>query len=163
MANRIEDSSIDEWDASLSTGVPSLDEQHKLLFQHVNLLLQAAAEHSMLRTFYVMEQLGHYVQTHFAEEESLMRAHGFPRLADHIREHQAFTARLHELHKAYLNRDISVDLVMMLREWLKNHVAGTDMEYVPYLAVAPRARVAAACAIPADELHAGRQALPCFS
>jgi len=93
MADRIEDSSAEEWDASLSTGVASLDEQHKQLFRHVNLLLQATTERSMLRTFYVMEQLSHYVHTHFAEEEFLMRAHEFPGLADHVREHRAFTNR----------------------------------------------------------------------
>lgn len=134
MAQRIEDLSLEDWDESLSTGIASLDEQHRMLFHCVDLLAEAATERSMLRTFYVMEQLSHYVHAHFAEEEFLMRAHQFPGLVDHIREHRSFANRLRELRKIYLDRDISLDLVAMLKDWLRNHVAQTDMEYVPYLA-----------------------------
>jgi hemerythrin len=76
--------------------------------------------------------LSNYVHSHFAEEEFLMRIHDFPGMADHIREHRSFTNRLHQLRKIYLDRDISRDLVVMLREWLTHHVSQTDMEYVPY-------------------------------
>ncbi|MDD5250063.1 MAG: bacteriohemerythrin [Rhodocyclaceae bacterium] len=126
------------WDAAISTGVASLDEQHRSLFECLNLLEEAAVERSMLRTFHVMEQLSNYVHSHFAEEEFLMRMHDFPGLAGHMREHRSFTNRLHQLRKIYLDRDISRDLVVMLREWLTHHVAQTDMEYVPYLTAARR-------------------------
>ncbi|HEX8963865.1 MAG TPA: bacteriohemerythrin [Rhodocyclaceae bacterium] len=134
MADRIDAASLEQWDERLCTGVATLDAQHKSLFDYINLLAEAAAERSMLRTFYVLEQLSHYAHTHFAEEEFLMRVHGFPGLADHIREHRSFTNRLHELLRIYLDRDISAELVVMLKEWLRDHVAQTDMEYVPYLA-----------------------------
>lgn len=162
MAERlgIDSTSTQAWDPSLSTGVTTLDEQHKSLFECVELLAQAATEHSMLRTFYVMEQLSQYVHMHFAEEEFRMRVHGFPGLTDHIREHRTFTNRLHELRRIYLDRDISVDLVEMLRAWLMNHVAKTDMEYVPYLSKPPASPDLAAQGIitkPSQRL------LPCFT
>jgi hemerythrin len=146
MADQFAAASLEEWDPALSTGIASLDAQHKSLFECVDLLARATAERSMMQTFYVMEQLSSYVRVHFAEEEFLMRVHGFPKLADHVREHRAFTNRLHQLRKIYLDRDISVDLVMMLKDWLRHHVAKTDMEYVPYLT---RTRDAQEMSVPA--------------
>lgn len=162
MAERIESTSPQAWDASLSTGVTTLDDQHKALFQCVELLAQAASEHSMLRTFYVMEQLSHYVHMHFAEEEFRMRVHGFPGLVDHIREHRTFTNRLHELRRIYLDRDISVDLVEMLKAWLTTHVAKADMEYVPYLTKPPVSpELAAHGMVPV--VQSSQRLLPCFT
>ncbi len=133
MTDRIDDASYAKWDGSLSTGIASLDEQHQRLFHCFDVLAQAASERNMLRTFYVLEQLSHYVQSHFEAEERLMRTKGFPGLADHIAEHRAFSNRVHELRRIYLDRDISTDLVEMLRDWLKNHVGHTDMAYVPFV------------------------------
>jgi hemerythrin len=130
-----------QWTAALSTGIASIDEQHRTLFDCLNLLEQAAAERSMLRTFYVLEQLSNYAHTHFSEEEFLMRVHEYPRVGDHMREHRSFTNRLHELRKIYLDRDISVELVTMLKDWLTHHVSKVDMDYVPYLVPSRRLEV----------------------
>ncbi|MGE5467452.1 MAG: bacteriohemerythrin [Ignavibacteria bacterium] len=161
MADHNEGPFREEWDASLATGVASLDEQHKSLFDCINLLAEATAEHSMLRTFYVLEQLSSYAHLHFAEEEFLMRVHGFPALADHVRAHRAFSNRLHELRRIYLDRDISTDLILMLREWLKTHVAQTDMEYVPYLKAA--SPIAQMQNLPAAMARPAQAAQPCLA
>lgn len=122
-----------QWSAALATGIASLDQQHRSLFDCLTVLEQVAAERSMLRTFYVLEQLSNYAHTHFAEEEYLMRVHDYPRIAEHVREHRSFSNRLHQLRKIYLDRDISVELVSMLKDWLKHHVSEVDMDYVPFL------------------------------
>lgn len=132
MADRLADASM-EWDTTLSTGVSSIDTQHKALFDCLNLLEGAALERNMLRTFHVMEQLSGYVHNHFAEEEFLMRTHGYPGLPDHVKEHRSFTNKLFQLRKTYLDRDISAELIVLLREWLAQHITQTDMQYVPYL------------------------------
>ena len=153
MTDRVERPPL-EWDAAIATGVASLDEQHRALFECVSLLEEAAAERSMLRTFHVMEQLSNYVNSHFAEEEILMRRYDFPGLADHIREHRSFTNRIHQLRKIYLDRDISRDLVVMLRQWLAHHVSQTDMEYVPYFTAERRLDLSA---LPVATNHGGNR------
>jgi hemerythrin-like metal-binding protein len=163
MVERVQQASSDQWDERLATGVSALDEQHRSLFECVNLLAEATSERSMLRTFYVMEQLSSYVHTHFAEEEFLMRVHGFPGLADHIREHRTFTNRLHQLRRIYLDRDVSVDLVVMLKDWLKNHVTQVDMQYVPYLAAPASADPASEQSPAPARTPANQQMLPCFT
>ena len=121
------------WNESLATGIASLDAQHKALFDCMNLLEAATQERSMIRTCYVLEQLSGYVHSHFADEERQMRLHDYPGLTGHIRQHRDFTNKLYQVRRAYLDRDITGDLVELLRGWLLQHVSRSDMDYVPYL------------------------------
>lgn len=121
------------WDAKLSTGVRLLDEQHVALFDCLQYLERATAQKAMLATFHAMEQLSRYVKDHFSAEEHLMKINRYPGLAEHVKEHRQFCDKLFELRKTYLDHDISLDLIDFLRAWLEQHVAQTDMAYVPYL------------------------------
>jgi len=125
-----------KWEALPSTGVPLLDHQHQALVDCVNELETAGASGRLLLTVYAMDRLRDYVHSHFAAEEDLMRMHGFPGLEAHIAEHRAFTAKLFELMNANVRKNNTVELVAFLNQWLSQHVGGTDMAYVPYLAAA---------------------------
>lgn len=122
-----------EWTPALSTGVPLLDDQHKAIFQWLAELDSAAADERTLFGAYAITRLKHYTRDHFLDEEALMKAVGFPGLADHMAAHAAFRARLAELQLKSIAEDISADTVMLLKDWLVDHIATTDMEYVPYL------------------------------
>lgn len=127
------------WSDELSTGVPTLDGQHQAIFRCLAELERAIGDKTMLSTIYALEQLRIYVQEHFAEEERLMALAGYPDIGPHIAEHAEFRNKLLMLRRTYLDHDISRDLVSMLRDWIAEHVAGTDMDYVPYLVDAVRA------------------------
>ena len=121
------------WSEDFVTGVPALDEQHQALFRCVVELEQAAGERTMLSTCHALAQLSRYAREHFADEERLMREHGYPGIDSHIAAHRDFSHRLFELRRAYLDEDISSELIALLRAWLRFHVTTTDMDYVPYL------------------------------
>ncbi|MDO8340547.1 MAG: bacteriohemerythrin [Candidatus Woesebacteria bacterium] len=122
-----------EWTPNLSTGVPVLDEQHKAIFQWLAELESATAERRTLFGVYVITRLKHYMREHFAAEEAMMKAAGYPDLAQHQAEHAEFRAKLEELQLRSIGEDISADTVNFLNHWLTNHIARTDMVYVPYL------------------------------
>lgn len=122
-----------EWTSNLSTGVPVLDEQHKAIFQWLAELQSASDEQRTLFGVYVLTRLKHYMREHFAAEEALMKAAGYPDLTQHQAEHAEFRARLEELHLKSIGEDISADTVSFLNHWLTHHIAKTDMAYVPYL------------------------------
>ena len=122
-----------EWTPDLSTGVPKLDEQHKEIFQWLAELENATVEERTLFGVYVVTRLKHYLREHFAAEEALMRAADYPDLEQHIAQHAEFRARLEELQLKSIGEDISLDTVRFLNHWLCNHIARTDMAYVPYL------------------------------
>ncbi len=122
-----------EWTPKLSTGVPDLDEQHKAIFQWLDELESATAEQRTLFGVYVITRLKHYLREHFAAEEALMKSAGYPGLAEHLAQHAEFRAKLNELQLKSIGEDISEDTVRFLNHWLVNHIAKTDMAYVPYL------------------------------
>ena len=122
-----------EWTPDLSTGVPVLDEQHKAIFQWLAELESASAEQRTLFGVYVITRLKHYMREHFAAEEALMKEAGFPGLEEHLAQHAEFRAKLEELQLKSISEDISTDTVRFLNYWLTNHIAKSDMAYVPYL------------------------------
>lgn len=122
-----------EWTPDLSTSNEVLDEQHKAIFRWLAELNSAAADERTLFGAYAITRLKNYTRSHFAAEEALMRASSYPGLEQHIAEHEAFRARLTELHLKSIAADISADTVKLLTEWLTNHIARSDMAYVPYL------------------------------
>ncbi len=121
------------WTPSLSTGNEVLDEQHKALFRWLAELESAASDERTLFGAYAITRLKTYTRNHFAAEEALMKASGYPALAEHVAEHESFRARLAELHLQSIGEDISADTVKFLTDWLTNHIAKSDMAYAPYL------------------------------
>ena len=87
----------------------------------------------MLFGVYAITRLKQYVREHFDAEEALMACADYPNLAEHVAEHLAFRVKLGELQLKSIGQDVSMDTVALLRDWLTNHIARTDMEYVPYL------------------------------
>lgn len=122
-----------EWTPALSTGVALLDEQHKEIYQWLAELKSAADDERTLFGVYSLTRLKHYTRAHFAAEEALMKASGYPGLAEHSAEHAKFCARLNELQLKSIGQDISRDTVEFLTDWLTRHITRTDMAYVPYL------------------------------
>jgi hemerythrin-like metal-binding protein len=121
------------WTPALSTGNEVLDEQHKALFRWLAELDSAATDARTLFGAYAITRLKNYTRSHFAAEEALMKASGYPGLAQHIAEHESFRARLAELHLQSISDDISAETVKFLTDWLTNHIARSDMAYAPYL------------------------------
>lgn len=126
-------STVIEWTPALSTGVALLDEHHKAIFQWLAELESATIDERTLFGVYAITRLKHYMREHFAAEEALMKAAGYPDLTAHMAEHAEFRAKLAELQLKSIGRDISIDTVRFLRDWLTNHISKTDMAYVPYL------------------------------
>lgn len=126
-----------QWTPALATGVPLLDEQHQTIFRWLAELESATAEQRTLFGAYAITRLQSYVRDHFAAEEALMRAAGYPDLVAHVAEHEAFRRRLAELQVQAMVRDASADTVAFLRDWLVNHIGKTDMSYVPCLGKRP--------------------------
>jgi len=126
--------SLFEWHDSYRIGVPMIDAQHRRLFSLGNELhaaMNAGQSASMLQQ--VLAKLILYTKTHFAAEERLMQQTGYPDYAAHKAKHDALTSRVVELARAYQagEKMLSVDTLLFLSQWLRQHVASTDRKYVP--------------------------------
>ena len=124
-----------EWNASLSVGIASIDEQHKHLVNCINLLHQAFIDKKgpELQAEIISEMVA-YAANHFALEEDLMEKSAFPGLAAHREEHEQFAREAAEL-KARSDSGaklLTIVVLAFLKNWLKNHILGTDMKYVSH-------------------------------
>lgn len=122
-----------EWNEQLATHIEEIDDQHRGLFACLGELEKAIAEQRVLFAVYATTRLSIYVRDHFTAEEKLMRKHAYPRLDEHIAEHEAFRLRLASLADRSVREDVSQEMVEFLRHWLTQHIGKSDMQYLPYV------------------------------
>lgn len=72
---------------------------------------------------------------HFAAEEQFMRDRSFRELNAHIAKHAEFTCKIETLKAQYHGNDLEVtrELIIVLGEWLLNHVLKEDRKYADIL------------------------------
>ncbi len=127
------------WSEFLSVGIPEMDEQHRGLFAMIGDLDDLLAtfeskpeDATAVEKFQeVFEGLIHYTQSHFEEEEALMRESGFPHVEEHCQEHAAFLAKIQKenAHFGTAPREATLELHHYLCHWLAHHIAQEDKNY----------------------------------
>lgn len=122
-----------KWTNALATGHEIIDQQHQGLFECLAELETATAERRTLLAVYSITRLKHYVREHFETEEAVMEKCRFPKLQEHIVEHQKFRTKMIDLQTKAIVLDVSTEMVEFLSDWLVNHITKSDLEYVPYL------------------------------
>ncbi|WP_431858458.1 bacteriohemerythrin [Azospirillum sp.] len=125
------------WDESMSVGVGILDTDHKRLLEMFNGLLKTGvATKSKDDLIPLIEGLRDYTNVHFRREEAFMERHGFPDLEAHKAAHRYFVDEVEKLG-GELDGDhtmmLRIDLILLLKEWLIEHIQTTDKQYQPYL------------------------------
>lgn len=119
------------WTPGLSVGVDGIDAQHRELFARVNRVVEVvegrAATAEIVR---VLGFLSEYVDTHFADEEALMRGASYPGAAAHAAEHARFVRTFRRLRTEFARVGADAGLAEEMRRdlcaWLVDHVSGTD-------------------------------------
>jgi hemerythrin len=125
-----------QWDQKLSVGIAQIDMQHQKLVGMVNDMYQAMSEGKGNDALgIVLKELITYTRTHFAAEEKLMQMHGYPDLAGHKAQHDQLTKQVMDLQNDFSAGKValSTKVAAFLKEWLVNHIMGSDKKYAPYL------------------------------
>jgi hemerythrin len=119
------------WNARYATGIEEIDEHHRHLVE----LLNTVYDHFVNRTpcwdgAKIFAELTAYTRLHFAAEESLMRAGGYPGYALHKIRHKQFAARLEEMRDTFCSgqREMSFELLTFLNTWLLSHILDADAD-----------------------------------
>ena len=125
-----------EWNDEYSVGIESIDTQHKKLLGLIN-SLQPAVNYKTGEAFEreALDELVDYTRTHFKFEEDLMEQNGYPDFTTHRAEHELMIARVGEVLNQYQqDRDTAMqNAIDFLRDWLINHINGTDQQYSQFL------------------------------
>jgi hemerythrin len=125
-----------EWKADYSVKVAAIDAQHKKLVGMLNDLytaLKAGEGREALEK--ILADLVDYTKTHFAAEERLMQANGYPGYLEHKDKHEKMAAKVLDYIKKYHANEINspIEISNFLKDWLKKHIMSTDKAYGPFL------------------------------
>jgi len=115
-------------------GIPSLDEEHRKLFQLLNSALdsmkQPATDKADLAKS-LLESLKDYAITHFTHEEAYMEKINDPELSNQKEEHAAFLAKVDsysaETYTESNAEQTMQELLTFLIRWLYRHILSSDM------------------------------------
>ncbi len=124
------------WREDLAIGVEFIDSQHQYLINLINRIHLATERLDTREIVETLLDMNAYAEVHFAEEEELMRQHGYPGLEAHIRLHQGFSRQaevfLNELEAAPLA--ITSEVSRYLMDWLVKHIQKADFQYGRFIA-----------------------------
>jgi hemerythrin-like metal-binding protein len=76
-----------------------------------------------------------YTRTHFSDEEAMLAAAKYPKLADHKAQHVELMNKVEDFAARHKRGEITVNLQLMtfLRDWLANHIQKVDRDDGPWL------------------------------
>ena len=122
---------IFEWDESIALGIPSIDNQHKALFDWMNSLNVAITNgDGKEKVEEIINNLVKYVIVHFSDEERLMLSWNYPSLVTHRKEHDHFITKLQDIQSSFnAGNDMSANVLDFLVDWLVCHIKRTDLAY----------------------------------
>jgi hemerythrin len=120
-----------QWDDSYKLGVEQIDEQHRVLFDIMNHLWSAivrrASKDEMVQ---IVNELEHYTVSHFTAEEAFMQSANYSGFGEHKKLHDQFVMRIREAKaEVQQGKQISLDLLHFLRDWLVSHIMVKDRAY----------------------------------
>ncbi|MGK5083529.1 bacteriohemerythrin [Bdellovibrionota bacterium FG-1] len=125
-----------EWSSRFTLGIQSIDDEHKKLVEYINQLHDGMMQGKGANvTGPILDGLVNYTVKHFKHEEELFATHAYPDTAAHKEEHKKLVAQVAEFQTKFKagTATISTEIMTFLKNWLTNHILGTDKKYCPHL------------------------------
>ncbi len=125
-----------EWTEEYGVGVRELDDQHRQLVDIVNKFEEALQRgRGSRQVSVILNDLIGYTQEHFATEERLLAAAGYPQLKLHQSQHRQLLQKVERLQFEFdSGRRVSAELHAFLSYWLVTHILHDDKVYATTLA-----------------------------
>jgi len=120
-----------EWSSTIEVGVPTIDAQHRQLFE---LAASFRGNGDQIRVLKSLAMLTEYVKVHLHEEEELMPACHYSGLEAHRLLHADFRQMLYELlenAKQMTLDEIAQEVKFLINGWFYNHILVADFAYMP--------------------------------
>jgi len=125
-----------QWDDSFKIHVEVIDEQHRRLVELMNRLIDVQDKKSSGDDIAdILGEMTNYLGYHFDTEEQLMIDQGYPDIASHREEHQAFVTQTAYFIATYREGEGSLksDMLLFLKEWLVEHTLKSDAAFGHFL------------------------------
>ncbi|MCU7835238.1 MAG: bacteriohemerythrin [gamma proteobacterium symbiont of Taylorina sp.] len=118
------------------TGIKKIDTQHQKLVDAINDLDKAIILNKNNHIVSgILEQMTQYVETHFLDEEEMLRRCQYPRLKEHQQCHSKFIKQIKLFQKMQKQGlpNIETQIFIFLKEWVFIHIKHTDMAYLTHI------------------------------
>jgi hemerythrin len=124
------------WNDSYSVNIKEIDSQHKILIGLINELhdgMKVGKGKDILKK--ILDELVKYTVYHFDHEEKLFTSYKYPESSPHKMAHTNLIQQVKSLKENYDKGKtvLSMDVMNFLKDWLVNHIIGTDKKYSIYL------------------------------
>lgn len=125
-----------DWKDIYVVNVAEVDEQHKKLVALINELHQAMlvgkGKEVMSK---ILSDLVDYTVYHFGTEEKFFDQYEYPETELHKKQHKELTDQVLAVQKKYEagEKVLTIDVMNFLRDWLHDHIVGSDKLFGPYL------------------------------
>nr|AQV13657.1 hemerythrin [Halosydna brevisetosa]AQV13733.1 hemerythrin [Pectinaria gouldii]AQV13763.1 hemerythrin [Sparganophilus sp. EP-2017] len=106
------------WDETFKVFYDNLDEQHRTLFRSIFDMCNDTKDKMRLDCMISV------MVAHFLTEEIMMKRANYPDYTTHKAMHDEFVMKLKGLHCPITNNDLHY-----CKDWLVNHIKGTDHKY----------------------------------
>lgn len=135
------------FDSRYWVGIAQVDREHQTLFELAGNIYDSIAVDVIVPMREIRMALNGLVEStrsHFAHEELLMEASGYPGLAEHRELHARLISRINEFEKnVELSEEYTpVDLYEFLCSWLGDHIQMNDKLFGEFLALRENAAAA---------------------
>lgn len=125
-----------KWNDRYSVHIPSIDEEHKELFDIIGELgaaMKNGQSNGVLGE--TLDRLVQYAGKHFDSEEKLFREHHYPQTDEHKAKHDEFIDKISEYNDLFRKGTniVSVQLLGFLSDWLVKHIMQEDLQYAKFL------------------------------
>lgn len=122
------------WNESYMLHIPIIDQQHEVLFDIYDEILELKETGKNYRDGSmndILQKLNTFLKTHFKTEEELMEKAHFPDLLEHQQEHKLFTNKIATFifEYQYNNPFLLDNMVLFLKKWLVSHIMASDTAY----------------------------------
>ena len=126
-----------KWTPSLSVGVETIDEQHKIWFEKANGLFEAGKQQRAKEYIdSMLDFLDEYTKLHFKDEEAYMEKIRYPEIDAQKKAHASFINDLAKLKKDYNESGGNILVIInankMVINWLTRLITNMDKKIGEY-------------------------------
>jgi len=130
-AGEHEPNKLVNWSNAYSVHIPSIDKQHRKLFDLMNVVYQLIISDQLQNLDSPLDELVEFAKKHLRDEEKILQRVNYPDFQAHKNVHIKLLADMESLYNQAQTGNIHklFELVMFLKNWLVDHIYKVDMKY----------------------------------